>query len=248
MEFEPQVDARMVADIDMAVRFRRSLPWPDPQKAAMAIINRIAQPEEAEEAIDVIAFLLWKLPPLYSWDGQWNRAAAEMKEILDNGGSAWDVTLGDADDNSARHDQLTRRVAGPADDLLAEMGSVSERAGDHLSEAWTQLLGPHPDPSAAYQAAVSAVEVAAKPVVSPKSDKTTLGTVIRDMKAKPEKWTFELGDVRVVLDMMEALRGPQLRHGDESAPFSETQEEADAAVALALTLVRWFTTGAIRVS
>ena len=46
--------------------------------------------------------------------------------------------------------------------------------------------------------------------------------------------------------MLSALWDNQLRHGDEGAPPSETQEQADAAVALALTLVRWFTLGAIR--
>jgi hypothetical protein len=135
-------------------------------------------------------------------------------------------------------------------EAIQELGSRSERAGHHLQEAWTQLLGTRPDPSAAYQAAVQAVEVAAKPVVSPDNATATLGTMRGQLRADqrdhPGSWTFELGDLQVVVDMISALWESQLRHGDESAPVSETQEQADAAVFMAFTLVRWFTTRAVR--
>jgi hypothetical protein len=65
------------------------------------------------------------------------------------------------------------------------------------------------------------------------------------MRANPERWTFELGNVELVVEMLSALWDNQLRHGDDKAPVSETPAQADAAFALALTLVRWFTTGAI---
>jgi hypothetical protein len=163
----------------------------------------------------------------------------------------WDVTTSEEGDTGARY-QLTRRVGGPIVDAIQELGSVSERAGHHLKEAWTQLLGSDPDPSAAYQAAVQAVEVAAKPVVSPNNAGATLGTMRGQLRADqrdhPGRWEFELGDFQVVLDMISALWESQLRHGNESAPTSETQEEANAAVFMALTLVRWFTTGAVRKS
>lgn len=57
---------------------------------------------------------------------------------------------------------------------------------------------------------------------------------------------FELGRMTIVVDLMSALWDNQLRHGDEAAPMSETQEATDAAVHLALTLVRWFTSGAVK--
>jgi hypothetical protein len=75
---------------------------------------------------------------------------------------------------------------------------------------------------------------------------TTLGSIRGVMLANPNRWTFELGDIQLVVGLISALWETQLRHGDETAPISETQEEADAAVHLALTLVRWFTTGAVR--
>lgn len=74
------------------------------------------------------------------------------------------------------------------------------------------------------------------------------GQLRADQRDHPGRWEFELGDFQVVVDMISALWESQLRHGNESAPTSETQEEADAAVFMALTLVRWFTTGAVRQS
>lgn len=228
--------------MDMAVRFDPPLPWPDDEKAARSILRRFD--DDSPEAIDILDFLLSRLPRRFSWQMQDDRAS-ELKHILDSGSSVWDVTVGEEAEDGALY-QLTRRVPGPAVEAIEQVGSVSARAGRHLNEAWTHLLGTHPDPSAAYQSAVSAVEVAAKPVVSPNQRLTSLGTIRGDMRANPEEWAFELGDVRVVIDVLSALWEGQRRHGDEDAPLSETQEQADAAVHLALTLVRWFTSGAIR--
>jgi hypothetical protein len=231
--------ADLMHDMELAIRFDPPLPRSGPRDAAIAIVQRLN--EDSPEAIDVLDFLLGRLRehnPFLVWDD----SAARLKQILDTGGSVWEVAV----DEGERY-RLRRRLVGPVTEAIDEVGSVSERAGDHLREARAQLLGVHSDPSAAYQSAVAAVEVAAKPVVSPKNQDTTLGTIRRDMRAKPEKWEFELGaDVQIVIDMISTLWENQRRHGDEEAPLSETQEQADAAVHLAITLVRWFTSGAIR--
>jgi hypothetical protein len=239
-------ESDLIHRIGMAVRFEPPLPTSSSEEAAASILQQFR--DNSPQAIDVLDHLLHRLPPVYSWQA-WDGPAVELKRMLDEGGSVWDVTTGEEGDTGARY-ELTRRVAGPVVDAIQELGSVSERAGHHLREAWTQLLGSQPDPSAAYQAAVQAVEVAAKPVVSPKSATATLGTMRGQLRADqrdhPGRWTFELGDFQVVLDMISALWESQLRHGDESAPVSETQAQADAAVFMALTLVRWFTTGAVQ--
>ncbi|HWK26355.1 MAG TPA: hypothetical protein VNS09_07335 [Solirubrobacter sp.] len=239
-------DSRVMDEMEMAIRFDPPLPRRHPSDTLRGIVARFE--DNDPQAIDVLDFLLGRLPGRYAWQ-EWSDTAIELRTMLDSGGSVWDVTSSD-DRESAAGYQLTRRVAGPAEEVIAEVGSVSERAGQHLNEAWTQLLGRDPDPSAAYQAAVSAVEVAARPVISPNNTTATLGTMRGQLRAdvrdQPGMWTFALGDAQVVVDMISALWETQLRHGDEAAPYSETQEEADAAVALALTLVRWFTIGAIR--
>jgi hypothetical protein len=231
-------DVELMHQMELAVRFDPPLPQSGPSDAASAIYERFRQ--DSPEAIDILEFLVRGRREHSEFIG-WDDDAARLERILETGGSVWEVAAEDGE-----RFRLRRRVVGPVTEAIEEIGSVSERAGEHLREARTQLLGVHPDPSAAYQSAVNAVEVAAKPVVSPNNQSTTLGTIVRDMRAKPDKWEFELGGIQVVIDTIGALWEAQLRHGDEAAPVSETQEEADAAVHLAITLVRWFTSGAVR--
>ena len=250
MESEPQYDLDVMRNIEMAVRFDPPLNWRSAADAADGIAARFR--ENSPEAIDVLDYVLCRVHrPKFPQDLTWNGNVVRLKEILDKGGSVWDVTLGEENERRARPYQLTRRVAGPAYHAISEIGSLSDRAGQHLDEAWTQLLGTHPDPSAAYQAAVAAVEVAAKPAISPNHALATLGTMRGQLRSdvtnNPGLWRFELGgDPQVVVNMMSVLWENQLRHGNETEPISETQEQADAAVALALTLVRWFVTGVVR--
>jgi hypothetical protein len=187
-------DSDLIRRIEMAVRFDPPLPTSNSEEAAAAILQRFR--DNSPQAIDVLDYLLHRLPPVYSWQ-DWDGQAVELKRILDEGGSVWDVTTGDEGDTGAKY-EVTRRVAGPVVDAIQELGSVSERAGHHLREAWTLLLGSHPDPSAAYHAAVQAVEIAAKPVVSPNNATATLGTMRGQLRADqrdhPGTWTFELGD------------------------------------------------------
>jgi hypothetical protein len=89
------------------------------------------------------------------------------------------------------------------------------------------------------------------PVIIPTSKLATLSTVIKAMRDAPGKWTFDPGtghptDVTVAAGLLEALwKGQDDRHGGQ-ADFAEvTQSEAEAAVHLAVQLVRWFAAGAI---
>ena len=116
----------------------------------------------------------------------------------------------------------------------------------HLDAAWDQLRGTDPDPSAAYAAALAAVEAVAKPVVCPDRSAASVGTVRSVLRANPGRWTVELGEVDLVVSMLTALWENQPRPGDRGAASDEAWRRADAAVALAVTLVGWFTTGAIR--
>jgi hypothetical protein len=111
-------------------------------------------------------------------------------------------------------------------------------------------MGRDPDPSTAYRESIRAVEVVAKPIVSPENNRATLGTVIRDMKAKPEKWVVRLDNssTEQVIAMCELLwKGQTDRHGsdDPEVPLNVSQEEADSAFYIALALVRLFASGAV---
>jgi hypothetical protein len=132
--------------------------------------------------------------------------------------------------------------------------SASGRAGQHLAKAWMEVYGRHPDASTAYLEAVRAVEAIGSPVVSPKHPAPTLGTMIADMKNAPAKWTVALkpkaGDpVLMIRETMELLWTAELdRHGtaDAKVPLHVSSQEAEAALHLAVTLVHWFHSGAIR--
>jgi hypothetical protein len=206
------------------------------------LCERVARDEEF--GLNVIDYALQHLSLIVGQVGYPDRRAKRLDAILRTGGSAWEVSC---IEEGARY-QLSRRAVGPIREAI-EAVPASTRAHQHLVTAWNRLSGRNPDESAAYREAIRAVEAAAKPVVSPTNDKATLGTMIRAMRDKPEKWDAELMGVEDVLRLMEAVwRGQLDRHGtdDESVPFSVSPEEADAAFSICLNLVRLYAGGHVR--
>ena len=111
-------------------------------------------------------------------------------------------------------------------------------------------MGRNPDPSRAYNEAIRAVEVVAAPVVIPDDPKATLGKIIKAMEDKPSKWTVDLVEAtpEQVTGMAAMIWQAQFdRHGtdDEDVPLNVSQEQADAAVHVAIALVRLFAGGHI---
>lgn len=175
--------------------------------------------------------------------------ANEVEQHLAEGGSAWTVDL--SGDGPFR---LLRRVDATVTADARAVMSTSGRAGQHLAKAWNEVYGRNPDPSAAYREAVRAVEAIAAPVISPNDPLPTLGRMIAAIKDAPSKWLVVLqpsvGDaVMMVRETMQLLWTSQLdRHGtaDEKVALHVSREEAEAAVHLAVTLVHWFHSGAIK--
>lgn len=175
--------------------------------------------------------------------------AKELKQlnaILVGAGSVWRVSEIDGA-------HLERVVPPEVRERAEAVMKPSDRASEHLAHAWSAAYGRNPNPQYAYDQSVKAVEAVAGPVVSPSNRKATLGTIIRDLRAKPEKWTLGLNhpdkaqQVRTVADMMDLLWKGQHRHGssDDSAAVSNTGDEATRALQLAMTLVEWFRTGLV---
>jgi hypothetical protein len=230
-------------ELQNRLRLTPPLPWGrSAEQTANALLQRMN--EDGELTLDVLDYTLRHLDERVDVDGQSERddRAAELARALDTGGSAWDVTAA-AD---GRNYALTRRALGPITEAIDDIRTASERAGDHLAEAWRQLAGRTPNPDAAYFQAVLAVEAAAKPVVSPNDSMATLGRMMGAIKANPHMWTFVLGRPEDVLGPAGLLWENHRRHGtdDREAPMGMSQAEADAGVHLAITLVRWFAGGA----
>ena len=176
--------------------------------------------------LDVIDFVLCRTD---TWQAH---HLIELEERLAEGGSAWRATA----------DGLERRVDETLQSVADAVFVTNDRPADYLKSAWHKAWGRNPDASGAHQDAVGATEAAYAPIISPNNDRATLGTIIRDIRAKPPKFRLRLQtrsgeeDVGRVVAMMELLLKSQRRHGTDDRS-SETIEEAQDAVALATTLV-----------
>lgn len=194
-----------------------------------------ANPDDLLDAADAAL----SLPP-QKWVAE--RIGNELEDILRLGSSAWRV--------SGDYRRLERRIDATV--MQARNATMKRRHGssEYLAEAWRLAYGRNPDPSNAYHAAIKAVEAAAAPLVSPKNKRTTLGTIIRDMEAAPQKWRLAIvradgkADLAPLLEPMRLLwHGQTDRHGTGSEPVRVTPEAATAAVHLAVMLVHWFQAG-----
>lgn len=142
---------------------------------------------------------------------------------------------------------LIRRVDATIAARAETTTSATTIASQHLRRAWASLYRREPDYGRALDEANAALEAAARPVVSPRNRRSTLGTIIRDLKAAPQKWTCELGTVDELAGRLDDLWSWH-RHGtdDPNEVKTITHGLAEAAVHEALTLVHWFMSGAIR--
>lgn len=172
------------------------------------------------------------------------RVNLRLEEMLADSGSAWRVgqRLGNAG--------LERRVPEGVVEAAETVMTSSGTAGVLLSEAWRSLYGHSPDYEEAYEKAIKAVEEAGVHVVCPSNGKATLGTMARDMENQKD-WALPLGEDAkhpsrdVVYRMVQSLwAGQESRHGGNGYR-KPTQEEAEAAVLLAVPLVQWFVSGTV---
>jgi hypothetical protein len=239
-----EIDYQMdwMRDLQSRMHLDPPLAWSDgyEHRVAAAFLGRL-NTQFGELSLDILDYALHFMAGRYPTEADRRAKATELDRVLTMGGSAWEVTLVGSDAAYA----LTRRALGPIVEAIEEVRPVAERAGHHLTEAWRHLAGRDPLPDQAYFQALLAVEAAAKPVVAPNDGDATLGKMIGVVRDAPQKFVFVLGDADVIVLVMKAMWSTHRRHGtdDRSAPMGMSQDEADAAVHLALTLVRWFAGG-----
>lgn len=186
----------------------------------------------------------------------------KLHVALHQAGSAWTIEpIDHEEDPEAARFEMVRRVDSTVNSAVMA-ATERDRAGQHLQAAWRAAYGRKPDPGKAFAEAVKAAEVAVTTVVTPRDPLGTLGRAIGEMKSHPDRFRVRLqgvGDsqrgserdldaVAITRLMVQLLWRSQLdRHGAASpdAPISVTQNEAEAAVHLAVLLVQWFTTGVV---
>jgi hypothetical protein len=187
----------------------------------------------------VLSRLREDAPPILSLEG-----------LLVEAGSGWSTGL-----RAGKPGLVSRLPEG----VVAAVADVVQhgKAGKRLAEAWDAAFGIDPKPSEAYRLAVKAVEAASAPIVIPNDPDPTLGKVIGRMLQGGQ---FRLPHLReepngttshdvLLANMKQIWWGQHDRHDgltQSSLPDDVTQDEAESAVLLAVTLVGWFETGKVQ--
>lgn len=232
---------------EFAIRVMARLRIPrKPNVTAIAALTA-QEPDSLLDIADCILKILSASPP-----STFNANVSKLDQLLLDSGSAYRV--------APSRDGLERRVDPTATSgfnntvQTASANANSGSAADHLQKAWKAVYGLHPDPSQGYAEAIKAVESAAQSIVQPNNPKATLGTMIPEMRQAAHKITSAISapggvgrsDAAPFADLMDQLwKGQTSRHGSQVATRTETQEEAEAAVHIAILLVYMFASGAI---
>lgn len=150
---------------------------------------------------------------------------------------------------------LRRRVSEEQGEAFEQASSSSTSSAAHLRTAWRACFRRDADPSTAYRESVLAVEGAVGAALTPRDGRPSLGKVVAHLEeAASGAYTLAgldrkgLLSVDTVLAMLRTLQRNDRRHarpvGHDDDPV--TQDEAEAVVFLAVTLVRWFEQGLVR--
>lgn len=226
--------SELLEAIDRALQLDQQLHWE---------VNVVGMEEDSNQA----SLADWI--PLHRWPRSSHRATAvaELAQLLRDAASAyrvsWDVPL-----------HLTRRVDPTVQAAADETAAAADPAtAELLRNAWTQIYGRDPNPTNGYGTAVRAVETVACPLVLPNNQSATLGQVIAHLRDAPGQWELGLvdknghGSIEPLVAMLERLWQAQVsRHGGGASSRDQTQDEAEAAIHLAMVCVHWLSTDVLR--
>ena len=164
--------------------------------------------------------------------------AAMLSEMLDEARSEYTVGIDDNGNNELQFCQPPE-LTTIAEAAMGGSGSASR----HLRQAHSNAFGREPEPTAACDEAVRAIEAAAAAVVTPKDRLPTLGKMIAAMRDAPHKWTTDSNasnDINAVIAMMDLVWKGYRRHGDPEQPAEATVQAAQLLAQTASLLVHWF--------
>jgi hypothetical protein len=135
-------------------------------------------------AVKVLDYALGEM--MLGYDAQGSEPAVEeLHRALQQAGANYVVVQ--PDPYWVRY-RLERRTIPAAAAAARAQTSLSGNASDHLGKAWGAAFGREPNSSAAYSEAVKAVGAAAIPVVLPNDPLATLGKVVGELRANPQKY------------------------------------------------------------
>jgi len=252
--FGPGYGYTEAAPRDFVMEIERTCQIPVPwQRGRDGVADAVWQAmwQDRALAVRVLDYALGEV--MLGYEGQEIEPAVnELNRALKQAGANYVVVQPDREWVRYR---LERRTIPAAAAAARAQTSLPGNASDHLGKAWGAAFGREPNPSAAYSEAVKAVEAAAIPVVLPNDPRATLGKVVAQLRANPQKFSVvlsrgaspakgaALSPLEVVIALADSLWSNQTdRHaaGDPQPAVAVTQAQAELAVNMAVTLVHTF--------
>ena len=189
--------------------------------------------ESQENFIDCIDFIVFNTNTYYE---ECRELIVELNDILRYSNTNWMI----ASDKNTYKLMMQRRVLPETQEHYSSLAnSVDGLTGRHLREAWRHAYMHDGDYKQAWGSARKAVECLLHPIVSPKNNRATITTMIRDIDIKHDKWECDIpaGNDTPVNKFLEFLRMMPYEPGHHGqSDGSITEREAQAQVAVAFTI------------
>lgn len=240
-------DNRLVAQMGLELRIDELSDNIDnfyPDDAVIACIQRSGPWDMYDEslALDVMDWLL----------GHGCGDAQSLEHILKSAGHVLRV--------SPDGSRLVERIEPTLWNEHEQVTQLDDQASQYMQEAWALAFGREPNLSDAWGRAVKAIETLLKPIVSPKNDKATIGSMVSALRQSPDKWKCKLPDreyksngetnvkpgIEVFIDALATIGYQPDRHGSDRPQDVVDEATARSVLFLATTVVGWLRDGILR--
>ena len=155
--------------------------------------------------------------------------------------------------------RLVERIEPTLWDEYEQVTRLDDQASQYMQEAWALAFGRNPNVGDAWSKAIKAIETLLKPIVSPKNNKATIGSMTSELRQAPDKWKCKLPDrgyktdgktnvkpgIEVFIDALATVGYQPDRHGSDQ-PQDVDEATARSILFLATTVVGWLRDGILR--
>lgn len=155
--------------------------------------------------------------------------------------------------------RLVERIEPTLWDEYEQVTRLDDQASQYMQEAWALAFGRNPNVGDAWSKAIKAIETLLKPIVSPKNNKATIGSMTSELRQAPDKWECKLPDreykangetnvkpgIEVFIDALATIGYQPDRHGSDQ-PQDVDEATARSVLFLATTVVGWLRDGILR--
>ena len=235
-------DTSIVCRLSIDLRLERAGNYLEYQGASYAI--RACLEETGHDQYTALDVIDWLLGHSY---GQ----ADALEYILKSAGHVLRV--------SPDGNRLLERIDPALWDEYEQVTQLEDQASQYMQEAWTLAFGRNPNVGDAWGRAIKAIETLLKPIVSPKNNKATIGSMTNELRHFPDKWECKLPDreykangetnvksgIEVFTDALATIGYQPDRHGSDQ-PQDVDEATARSVLFLATTVVGWLRDGILR--